>query len=193
MRVGKLQSGQIALPHIDTIAEPLFADLDVKARLIAARAPDPWHEGSSWYPIDDELQKPRIIKERAKLVADLIVYLTKTRPTRGRAVVAGFSQGGVLSFALAAQHASLLRAAYPIAGLLPRELAPTQKPPAGFELIAFHGTADKRIAYGEGERAVRTLTERGYHASLQRFEGVGHGIPSAMQTALFASLKKTLR
>lgn len=171
---------------------PLFASLPIKARIIAPRAPDPWGEGSSWYPIDDEVAKPRVIRQRAQLVIDLIKQVMQTRPTKGLPVVTGFSQGGVLSFALAAEHASLLRAAFPIAGTLPVQITPAKAPSAGFEVTAFHGTVDRRITFADGERSVRTLKSKGYAATLQAFEGVGHGVSPAMQSALFTALSRAL-
>jgi phospholipase/carboxylesterase len=168
----------------------LLDDFDVKARVIAPRAPDPWGEGSSWYPIDDEIRKPRILRARAQQVSDLITQLTRLRKTRGKPVVTGFSQGGVLSFAMAAYHSGQLRAALPMAGSLPAALLPAQKPAAGFELAAFHGKADRRIPFAEGETTVSALKAQGYRATLHAFEGVGHGIPMAMRAGLYASLRK---
>lgn len=168
----------------------LLEDLDVKARVIAPRAPDPWGEGSSWYPIDDEKRKPRVIRARAQQVSDLITQITRLRKTRGKPLVTGFSQGGVLSFAMAAYHSGQLRAALPMAGSLPSELLPAQKPAADFELMAFHGKADQRIPFADGETTVRALHAQGYRATLQAFEGVGHSIPMAMRAGLYAALRK---
>ncbi len=171
----------------------LFDDLSIKTRVIAPRAPDPWGEGSSWYPIDDPQQKPRVIRERAQRVSDLISELTRLRATRGKPIVTGFSQGGVLSFAMAAYHSDQLRAALPIAGSLPDELSaslPPARSGAAFELVAFHGKIDQRIPFADGEKTVRAMKAQGLRASLQAFDGVGHQIPLAMRDALFATLQR---
>jgi phospholipase/carboxylesterase len=168
----------------------VFQDLAPATRIIAVRAPDPWGEGSSWYPFPEN--PSAVIRARAQRVADLITQLRSQRKTRGRPIVTGFSQGGVLSFVLAAEHGDLIAAAYPIAGMLPTDIAPHK--PAGKSPIvrAFHGHDDVRIPYAAGERSVQALKEAGFDASVRGFPGLGHGISGEMQAEIFASLRTLL-
>ena len=48
----------------------------------------------------------------------------------GKVVVTGFSQGGMLSYALALHHPELIEYALPISGMLPEVLWPTTPPPS---------------------------------------------------------------
>jgi phospholipase/carboxylesterase len=170
----------------------LFRELDVPARVVAVRAPDRWHGGFSWYPIDDPVRKPALIRERAQRVSELGKQLASTRPTRGLPVVTGFSQGGVLSFALAAYHPSEISAALPIAGMLETRMPEPVAFAKPLPVLAFHGRSDPRIAFGQAERAVALLKSKGRRATLSAYEGVGHTISPRMQRDLFAALHETL-
>jgi phospholipase/carboxylesterase len=170
----------------------LFREFDVPARIIAPRAPDPWHGGFSWYPIDDATAKPAIIRERAEKVAQLIKSLSAEKPTRGRAVVTGFSQGGVLSFALAAYHPGDIAAAVPIAGMLEKGMTAAVPFKGPLPVIAFHGRADPRIHYADAERTVASLKTAGRKVTLSGYDGVGHGIPARMERDVFAALREQL-
>jgi phospholipase/carboxylesterase len=168
---------------------PLFAELSPATRIIAPRAPDPWGEGSSWYPLEES--SPARIAERAALVAKLIAHVRAERPTRGKAVVTGFSQGGVLSFALAARHSGAIAGAVPIAGALPHEFA-IERPSGPLTVHAFHGKEDRRIAYADAERTVTSLQQAGFDASLSGYAGVGHGVSDEMARDIHASLARLL-
>ncbi|HEX6241951.1 MAG TPA: dienelactone hydrolase family protein [Polyangiales bacterium] len=170
---------------------PLFRDLAPATRIIAPRAPDAFGDGSSWYPVPK--RSPRIIERRAQLVAQLIEHVRARRPTRGRPVVTGFSQGGVLSFALARGHASLLGGAVPIAGMLPVEPGTSlTKPARPLVVHAFHGKDDQRIPYAAAEQTVARFRQAGFDATLTGFPGVGHAISPEMRSQLFARLATLL-
>jgi len=172
---------------------PLFNELAVPARVVAVRAPDPWGAGFSWYAIDaDPALKARQIMARADAVAELLGELTKRRPTLGRPVVSGFSQGGVLSFALASYHADKLQGAVPIAGSLPPGMPAPRKPPPWFSVLAFHGREDRRIPARDGERTLQRLKDAGYAGSITTFPGLGHGVNDAMHAQLMAALSELL-
>jgi len=171
----------------------VFDDLATPVRLVAPRAPDPHAVGSSWFPIDDLLKAPRVIRERADALARLIERLARTRPTRGRPIVTGFSQGGVLSFALAAYHPELrLAAALPVAGLLPKGGPPVRVAPPPFRVVALHGTADPRIPYVRGVDAVERLRAAGGNATMFDYPGVGHAFSEPMLVRYYSLLREEL-
>lgn len=168
----------------------LFKELAPPTRLIAPRAPDPWGEGTSWYPVP--ARTPGTVLARAELVARLIGSVSRLRPTRGRAVVTGFSQGGVLSYTLAAAHADVIAAALPIAGMLPPGMPAPNRPRLGLKVRAFHGMADARIPFADAERTVAQLTAAGIDAQLAAFPGVGHAVSSEMRRQIYAVLQELL-
>jgi len=168
-------------------------------RVIMPQAPLPFGDGYSWFqiraleakgPRGDELG--RQLAERADQLAAAIEILRAERPTRGRPIAAGFSQGGMLSYTLAVRHPETFRALMPIAGLLPQALWPKSLPAAAPPLLALHGTLDQLVPVDDAREAVRHLAQIGYRAELREFEGVGHSITGPMLEALRAWLNDAL-
>jgi phospholipase/carboxylesterase len=115
------------------------------------------------------------------------------RPTRGLPIVAGFSQGGMLSYALALRAPDRLRLAIPIAGELPDPLWPAQ-PASGKRLPirALHGTADVVIEIDGARKLVERMKSLSYDATLREFPGATHTITPEMQAELNTLLRQQL-
>ena len=150
----------------------------------------PYGRGASWFtlasPPDDRMRAE--LDESADRLAALAAHLRARWPQSRAVVITGFSQGGMLSFAVATRHPEAVAAAVPIAGALPQPLAlPARLPP----VRALHGEADRRIPFAAGQATVEALAARG-DARLQAFPGVGHAIPAPMRAALFATLEALL-
>jgi phospholipase/carboxylesterase len=102
------------------------------------------------------------------------------------AVVTGFSQGGMLTFALATQHPELVLVAVPMGGMLPLDLVPTGAPPANAPpIVALHGADDGRVPTALARDAVAALEKAGWKASIEEFAGVGHGVSPPMRARLY--------
>jgi phospholipase/carboxylesterase len=156
-----------------------------KARLILPQGVDPLDPldggGFSWFPIrarDPDVEALSAgIRASADKIAAAIEVLAKRRPTQGRPIVTGFSQGGMLTFALAITHPEVVGLALPIGGWLPPPLAPTAGPggdqPA---IVAFHGTDDRAVAFEPTAASIEQLRGLGYDVTLRVYEGVGHAI-----------------
>jgi phospholipase/carboxylesterase len=169
---------------------------DRPARVILPRALDVHEEGWSWFPI--RARDPDIdalahgIDHAADVLAPAIAELTKQRPTIGKPIVMGFSQGGMLSFALAVEHGELFAAALPIGGWLPDPLWPTSANPNTPPIIAFHGDADVAVRYEPTKLCVEQLQGLGYDVELRTYVGVGHMISSVIHLDLMAFLRERL-
>ena len=168
----------------------MFDALDAKARVVALRAPEPWHGGYSWFAMGDDAALAAGIQHAADQVARAINVLAQKRPTEGRPIVTGFSQGGMLAFAIAALYPARIAAAYPMGGLLPAPLRPAS-PPAGPlpQVVALHGGSDPRVPIDKSKSAVQALAALGYRAELRPFPGVRHAVPYAMRHELYGLLE----
>jgi phospholipase/carboxylesterase len=170
----------------------LFEPLPLRARLVAPRAPAAHGRGFSWFPVaklppaPSEPAREAGIRESAAKLAELARWLAANRPTRGRPVLTGFSQGGILSFAVAALHPEAIAAAVPVAGALPAPLRPGRAAPV--PIRAFHGDADTVIPHAAGEETVKALRAAGADATLRTYGGVGHTIPPKMRADLYETL-----
>lgn len=178
----------------ENFAELLFA-LDRPARVILPRALDPVEEGGwSWFPIrardpDVEALAEGIAGAAGKL-APAITELSETRPTRGKPIVTGFSQGGMLTFMLAVEHPELVGYAVAIGGWLPPPRWPKAGPTATApKLVALHGDADKAVAFGPTREAVDHLRGLGWPVELHGYPNIGHAIPPVMRDELFTLLR----
>jgi len=161
---------------------------ELHARFVLPRAPTPYKDGYSWFPYRIASGNPELedrIPERAHQLAAMIEAIRREHPTRGRAVVTGFSQGGILSYAMALFHPDLVELALPVAGYLPEPLWPlvpvrgTRYPP----IRAMHGTDDPVVAYAPTRTMTQILRRRGFDVTLRPFTGVPHTQTEAMYDA----------
>jgi phospholipase/carboxylesterase len=162
----------------------LFDELTVPARVAILRPPRAWGGGQAWFlsARAHEENRPVIAAELLGL-ADRVVATAEairaSRPARGRAVVMGFSQGGMLAWAIAVKHPRAFAAVFPLAGFLfPEILARVRLDAAATPtIVAFHGDADPLVPIEEDRQGVRALEKRGVHPELRVFRGVGHELP----------------
>jgi len=165
--------------------------------------------GFSWFPLrarDPDVDALAVgIRDAADRIAEGIRALSSSRPTLGKPVVTGFSQGGMLTFTLAVHHPDVVGHAVVVGGWLPPPLWPAEppraaagsakrsphgKPPATAQspIVALHGTADMAIPFLPTQEAVQALNERGIAAELLPYEGAGHMISEPMHRDLLDRL-----
>ncbi len=126
-------------------------------------------------------------------MASFIEQRSKEPLNQGRPIITGFSQGGMLSFAMAALYPERIRASVPIAGMLPDRLWESFAiGPQGPPIFALHGEQDQVIPLGPTEQNVQRLAAAGYPASILRFPGVAHRVPRPVQTAWEEQLQRLL-
>jgi phospholipase/carboxylesterase len=129
-----------------------------------------------WYDsVSADVAAPTVTREADRIVA-AISALMVARPTVGKPLVTGFSQGGIMTFALAVTHPEALAAAFPISGLLPPSLYPSAAlssealPP----VAAFHGASDLAVPTEGARASIAELQRAGYSAQLHEYAGVEH-------------------
>ncbi len=167
----------------------MWADV---ATVVVPTAPIPYGNGFSWFPIaarQDDAALAQAVDAAAGQVAGLI---HARRGADTPVVVTGFSQGGMLSFALAVRHPELVDAAVPMSGFLPRGLWPTALPAHAPVIAAVHGTADDVLPYALAEASVAHLSSLGWPATLTSFEGVRHSVPAPVRDAVDAAVRAGL-
>lgn len=173
----------------------VFAGFDRPARVIFPRALDPHEDGGwSWFPFrarDPDVDAlAESIAGAADKLAPAIAELREDRPTHGKPIVTGFSQGGMLTFMLAVEHGDLLDHAIVIGGWLPPPRWPKGKLPAHVPtIIALHGDADKAVAFTPTRDAIEYLKTNGWPAELHGYPNVGHAIPPPMHDEIFSLLR----
>ncbi|MFO0589611.1 MAG: dienelactone hydrolase family protein [Polyangiaceae bacterium] len=150
----------------------------------------PWGEGYSWWPIVGKIDENNIVPGLTAATDRLAnaIQSWDRSAVRGTPIVTGFSQGGMLSFALAARHPALIEEAIPISGLEPPSFIPSAWPADGPRIFALHGEADQRVPFALAASGVEKLRAAGATVTWKTYPGVGHTISAEMRRDLFAEL-----
>jgi phospholipase/carboxylesterase len=165
----------------------LFAsEFPIAARLVFPRGLSPEGQGFSWFPIPASapIDGDAIadgVSAAGERIARLVERLTREHAPAVKPVVFGYSQGGMLSFYLAARHPDLIAAAVPLSGFLPPSLLGKSVPAPTH---AFHGAADERVPVAAARATIRAFAERGGTATLTEFPHVGHLVTVAVVRSL---------
>ena len=163
----------------------LFDRIDGRMRIIVPFGTTPHGDGFSWFPL--ARLDPQKLAEGTGRAADglaaMLAEVERARPTRGRPIVTGFSQGGMLSFTLAVKHPERVGEALPLAGLLAPPLYPTTLPMGKVapKVQAFHGDADSIVPMSGAKETVRALVAAGFSAELTTYPGVEHTVSGSMR------------
>lgn len=175
-----------------------FEGMDQPFRVVLPRGPLPLGGEHSWLPVrvaEGRTQELTLaLLARAEELARAIRRHAERAPYVGRAIVTGFSQGGVVSFALAVLRPDLVGFALPNAGWLPPALVPASAsdgarvPP----IRSTHGVEDTIVAYGPTLAVVERLRALGVDAVLEGFEGVPHEMSEAMNARFHEWLAEAL-
>ena len=161
-----------------------------RAHIALPRAFDPHGAGYSWFQFKDGMTDEQFGAEVGAAEARLWKGIAKLAGKR-RVIVTGFSQGGILSFAIAARHPNEVTRAFPVAGSCPGPILPQNKARTA-PLLAFHGTADRVLDVKWGREAVAAFKDQGNEADMREYEGVGHTISGQIHADLWDAIKKTL-
>jgi phospholipase/carboxylesterase len=170
--------------------------LTIRARVILPYAPTPAGDGFTWLPDwTNDADLARDIRPVADRIAAMIAELAAKRPTVGKPVLTGFSQGGMLSFTIAVTHPEVIGAAFPIGGFLAPPLLPSAWPPGApkVPVHAFHGAADELVPIEGARFTVRSLKALGLDARLTEYPGVGHRVVPEMQHDVVQAIEEALK
>ncbi len=177
----------------------MYQALSTPARLVLPRAPlATSNGGGSWFffQLDDPDRDAfgRRLHAAAKEVVVLLDWAQDHFPTVGKPVITGFSQGGMVSLAVAAGWPGRIAAAVAVAGDLPTILVhePTGTPSDLPPVLAFHGEEDEVVPIEFMRTATKALKARGYQVELRSYPGVGHGPSARMRRDYTATLQDLL-
>lgn len=153
---------------------PLLAGYPGRARLIF---PYGHPRGGAWFWLDSPREDvaAAVVKQETDRLVAAVTALAAARPTVGKPLVAGFSQGGVMAFSLAVTHPQAIAGAFPLSGLLPRTLYPAALTSASLPpVIAFHGADDLAVPVTSARDSVAELRRAGYATELHEYAGLAH-------------------
>lgn len=131
----------------------------------------------SWYRIRSP-HAPDDVVHSTKLLAKLLRRIPRLWPSAPKPIVSGFSQGGVMSYHVAATFPELIGAALPMAGyLIPETFRPPKATRDAPPMLVIHGRYDGVVRYERGEEAIARFRDRGWAVALYAHRG-RHKIPT---------------
>ncbi len=148
---------------------------------------EPFGSGSAWFNVKSNAPDEQLTAGIAAAEEKLwpaIVEVARGRPV----IVTGFSQGGMMSFAIAARHPSAVTVAVPMGGMLPHGLFPKAGAQTA-KVLALHGAEDDVIPLSYARDTVAAF---GSNATLRVFDGAAHRITPEMQRELWAAVDSAL-
>jgi phospholipase/carboxylesterase len=169
----------------------IFEGFPADARIVAPHSRTRYSTGWEWFPRTNAPTSDTTTPEFPNMADEIGTFvdeMSKARPTIGKPILMGFSQGGAMTLAVAVRHSGSVAAAFPIGAWLPPPLWPTTLPHDAPPIFAFHGIADERVPIAKARDVAARLSGLGFVVNLQEFEGVGHGIPREIQHALWDGL-----
>lgn len=138
-----------------------------------------WFE---WPPNTSDDQLAGLVTAAEARLWSVIAKLAHGR----KVIVTGFSQGAVMTYALAAKHPEQIAYAFPIAGRLPAKLAPTAR---GAPIYALHGVDDPIVEIAYGRSAIAGFSAAGGPAQLHEFPATVHTVSAEMRAELLSRIK----
>lgn len=169
-----------------------FAGFEGRARIVLPHSDKPTGDGYMWFKLHGvgDAKDSYATADMADAIMAFATTVSRARPTAGKPIITGFSQGGALSYTIAVRHPTAIAVAIPISGWFPHSLKPTARLSRVAPVYAFHGDADSRVPVRMARDAKANLEAIGIPVTLREFPGVDHTIPPAVRVAIFETLKR---
>ncbi len=156
--------------------------LPTRARVVMPRGNASDSEYPLWFDLrsktTDQAGLAEQMGEEGRRMAAFIEEANRCLMGVGAPIVTGHSQGGMMTFAVAAEAPGLVKAAIPVAGWLPVDLWPRTLPPT----FAVHGTADRTVDYARTADFIVRAKSGGLPVDLFAIAGAGHGLGKLKST-----------
>lgn len=148
--------------------------------IISVRAPHVLQPmGYAWYAIhfDQDRGKwsdDKQAEESTKIILQFLKELQNEHLfDQSQIHLLGFSQGGILSYALGLSHPSSFASIAVLSGYLNQNITQLQTEQEVPSIFVAHGTLDEVVPYAWGVESVRLLNEKGIQPEVS-YEAVGH-------------------
>lgn len=171
----------------------LFAGLPLNVHVYLIQAPITYGAGFDWLGervSGDPERLALAIARRLEDLRQLFDHLAAQPHNRGDAIVTGFSQGGVLSYAVAVAGLPHVAAAVPLAGWLPPSLSSA---PPSLPVYAFHGNEDRVVSYGAAKRMIAAWSDHREPLEFHSYPGLAHSVSDQMRQDWAAELAELTR
>jgi phospholipase/carboxylesterase len=162
-----------------------------RARIVLPRGFDKHEDGFSWFPWATNMKDPKLAADVGAAEEKLWKGVAALAGGK-RVVVAGYTQGAILSFVMASRHPDAIVHAFPVVGACPEAFVPKEKTRAA-PITAYHGTADDVLPIQVTRDAINAFKQQGNDALLREYAGVRHTATGDMHSDLNSDMFKALK
>ncbi|HCH63387.1 MAG TPA: hypothetical protein DFR83_11315 [Deltaproteobacteria bacterium] len=162
------------------------------AHVVVPAATIPYGRGFSWFDVRARQDDPTLAAAVSEAARKVVQLVNARRAGNHPVVVTGFSQGGMLSFALATRAERVVDAAVPMGGFLPKDLWPEHRPEDAPPIFAVHGEADTIIPVSFPQATVAHLKTLGWPVELYTEPGVRHALSLGMMRKVDGAVRAGL-
>ncbi|HVU00865.1 MAG TPA: dienelactone hydrolase family protein [Polyangiaceae bacterium] len=169
-----------------------FDGFPARARFVLPHDDATYLDGFAWFPPGDR-ESPDAARRLSDMSGRLVRFaeaLAKERPTAGRPIFTGFSQGGALSLVTGVLHGREIGAAFPVGSFMAASLVPSAAPPGNAPIEGFHGLADTLVPFGTTSERYAALRAAGFRATIHSYPGVPHQISGEERADWFSALAR---
>jgi len=169
-----------------------FYGMSEKARVILPYGHEKYGSNPAWWTLrsktEDQAGLAQQMGAQGQAVAEFVTEANRCLGGVGKPIITGHSQGGMMTYAVAAAAPHAVRAAVPVAGWLPVSMWPSKLPPT----YAIHGTSDRTVNYARTEDFISRATAAGLPIEWHPIDGQGHGFSGGSKDAWFNIIRMLL-
>lgn len=154
-----------------------WKNFPAKAQIVLPRAFTPYDDGYSWFEYRPDVTPDERARDVAAAEAKLWAGIQEIAAGR-KPIITGFSQGGMLSYAIAARHPNEITKAFPVSGFCPGPLVPKGR---AAPVLAFHGASDPLVLPQWDRASVAAFKANGNDIELREYPDVPHAISPEMR------------
>ena len=165
------------------------------ARVVFLEGPIPQRDGRAWFTRRLRHLEPRArqrqLAERREEVALTVQRIAACRPTRGRPILVGYSQGASVALAVAWAYPELTGDVVAVAAYLDPSLEAASAPrETGLRFV--HGAADRRLPARPVRKTARHLRRSGVAVRWHPVSNSGHALDRGLRQGLRAELTQAV-
>jgi len=169
---------------------PIVEKLETKARVIIPQGIEPRGPNYAWWQeksIGDQAVLTEGMARASAKLAPFVKALVECRPTQGKPIIAGQSQGGMVALLMASTQPQLIDRAIAGSAWLPKGMWRSGMAPA----LLIHGTKDNTVPFERTRDMVEELTTRGNDWELEVIDGHGHSFGGPLRAAWLAGIENS--
>lgn len=156
-------------------------EVDEPIRFILPDGVLEWGSGRAWTNLrsrtDDQAGLAAELEYAAASLVPFIREIAHCRPTAGRPILSGHSQGGHMAYAVATLYPDSIATAIPVSGWLPVELWSTRMAPT----YAMHGVSDRTVNFARTEDFATRIKAQGAPLHFTPVPGEAHGFSGSLR------------